>query len=60
MAAKKIHPGRILNDLKSIKGYANCVPRNLSPDTDPGIYFEKLTLFIDSIINKYQDKVEET
>ena len=52
MAAKRIHPSRILFDLKSIKGYANCVPRNLTPDKDPGIYFEKLTLFIDSIINK--------
>jgi len=52
---KRIHPNRVLYDLKSIKGYAKCVPKDVSPDEDKGIYFEKLMQFIDSVINKYED-----
>ena len=55
---RKLHPARILYDLKSIKGYFHCVPKDISPDKDKGVYFEKAIHYLDSIIREYEIKVE--
>jgi len=56
--ARKLHPARILYDLKSIKGYFFCVPKNIAPNEDKGIYFEKAMNFLDSLIQEYNIKVD--
>lgn len=56
---RKLHPGRILYDLKSIKGYFNCVPKDVAPDEDKGIYFTKAMTFLDGLIREYELKVEK-
>ena len=55
---RKLHPARILYDLKSIKGYFKCVPKNIAPDKDKGVYFEKAINYLDSMIREYEIKVE--
>ncbi|MBA7497210.1 hypothetical protein ES702_07822 [subsurface metagenome] len=56
---KRIHPGRILYDIKSIKGYLSHVPLDIAPKEDKGIYFNKTVNYIDSLIKKYKKLSKE-
>lgn len=49
-----VYVGKIIADLKQIKSYARCVPKNIAPDQDPGVYFEKLLADIEGTIEKYE------
>jgi len=55
---RKLHPARVLYDLKSIKGYFHWVPKDTAPDKDKGVYFEKAINYLDSKIREYEIKVE--
>lgn len=49
-----VYVGKIISDLKQIKGCARCVPKDVAPNQDPGIYLEKLIADIDGTITKYE------
>ncbi|MFX0023757.1 MAG: hypothetical protein ACFE9S_15630 [Candidatus Hermodarchaeota archaeon] len=56
---RRLHPGRVLYNLKSIKGYFRCVPEDIAPNEDKGIYFAKAMQYLDGIIREYEIKVEK-
>lgn len=56
--AEKVRILRFLSDLKGLKGFHGWVPKDVSPDRDKGVYFEKLGFEIERLIKKYEKILE--
>ena len=53
-----VHINRVLIDLKSLRGCFKHVNKDVAPNKDKGIYFEKAMQDLDHTIKKYEHLLE--
>ena len=54
LSSNYLYKGKVLFDLRKIIGSLQCIPTNISPDKDKGIYLKKALETVKSIIKKYE------
>jgi len=55
---RTVHISRVILDLKSIRGCFKHVNKDVAPNKDKGIYFEKAMHDLDKAIKKYEKMLE--
>lgn len=59
ISKRTYHIGRVISDLKMIKGSFSHVPKNMAPNDDKGIYFAKAMHDLEKLIGKYEKLKEQ-
>ena len=55
---KTVHINRVILDLKTLRGCFRHVNKDVAPNKDKGIYFEKAMQDLDHVIKKYEHLLE--